>query len=420
MHFACGQRAKPVQYVKICSLYGAGFYYIPGTDTCIKIGGWVRAEYNVNSRGSFYAFETNDFDRTTLGENAIRTRGIITIDTRSQTEYGTLRSYIAGGFQTDDNARGNIYAPRAFVQLGGFTWGLAQSFFDFYSTPAYSNTTNVWASDTGGGGDTVAAYTAKFGNGLSATISLEDPTVRRTALNSNGYEVGPGIPDVVGNLRIDQPWGSAQIMAALHEIKSQYYGTNAPANGHPGDEFGFAVGAGLTVNLPMIGKGDSFSTQITYAEGAIDYVGSGLASFVITQGSTSGVGLVTDAVYGTATVNPSLQLTTGWSAVAGFQHVWNSQWKTTLYGTYGEIDYNTTAEAILGSAPGTSHDFSFWQAGSRTVWTPVQNLDLSVDVMYNSLQTASSTAGTAIPAGNTLSDQDWWQAIFRVQRNFYP
>ncbi len=38
-------KAKPVQYVKICSLYGVGFYYIPGTDMCIKIGGWVRAEY---------------------------------------------------------------------------------------------------------------------------------------------------------------------------------------------------------------------------------------------------------------------------------------------------------------------------------------------------------------------------------------
>ena len=29
-------KAKPVQYVKICSLYGAGFYYIPGTDTCAE------------------------------------------------------------------------------------------------------------------------------------------------------------------------------------------------------------------------------------------------------------------------------------------------------------------------------------------------------------------------------------------------
>ncbi|MGA8974662.1 MAG: porin, partial [Pseudolabrys sp.] len=50
-------KAAPVQYVKICSLYGVGFYYIPGTDMCIKIGGWVRAEAawhtNNSSIGTF-------------------------------------------------------------------------------------------------------------------------------------------------------------------------------------------------------------------------------------------------------------------------------------------------------------------------------------------------------------------------------
>ncbi|HZP74711.1 MAG TPA: porin, partial [Pseudolabrys sp.] len=42
----CRSRARhtPVQYVKICSLYGAGFFYIPGSDTCLKIGGYVRTE----------------------------------------------------------------------------------------------------------------------------------------------------------------------------------------------------------------------------------------------------------------------------------------------------------------------------------------------------------------------------------------
>ena len=32
-------KAKAIEYVKVCSLYGPGFYYIPGTDTCIKLGG---------------------------------------------------------------------------------------------------------------------------------------------------------------------------------------------------------------------------------------------------------------------------------------------------------------------------------------------------------------------------------------------
>ena len=41
-------KAKPVEYVRICSLYGAGFFYIPGTDTCIKIGGYLRADTTFN------------------------------------------------------------------------------------------------------------------------------------------------------------------------------------------------------------------------------------------------------------------------------------------------------------------------------------------------------------------------------------
>ncbi len=41
-------KAKAVQYVKICSLYGAGFYYIPGTDTCIKLGGYVQFDASIN------------------------------------------------------------------------------------------------------------------------------------------------------------------------------------------------------------------------------------------------------------------------------------------------------------------------------------------------------------------------------------
>src|SRR5665647_1385579 len=63
-------KAKPVQYVKICSLYGAGFYYIPGTDTCLKVGGWVRSEYNLGSGGSFNPIKTGNFTRDTRSVTA--------------------------------------------------------------------------------------------------------------------------------------------------------------------------------------------------------------------------------------------------------------------------------------------------------------------------------------------------------------
>jgi hypothetical protein len=44
-------KAKPVQYVKICTLYGDGYYYIPGSDTCIRFGGYVRADYGYQAGG---------------------------------------------------------------------------------------------------------------------------------------------------------------------------------------------------------------------------------------------------------------------------------------------------------------------------------------------------------------------------------
>ena len=45
-------KAKAVEYVRICSLYGAGFFYIPGTDTCIKLGGYLRVDTSFNSSGT--------------------------------------------------------------------------------------------------------------------------------------------------------------------------------------------------------------------------------------------------------------------------------------------------------------------------------------------------------------------------------
>ena len=43
------RKAAPVQYVKICDAYGAGFFYIPGTETCLRVGGLVLAEVAVSN-----------------------------------------------------------------------------------------------------------------------------------------------------------------------------------------------------------------------------------------------------------------------------------------------------------------------------------------------------------------------------------
>jgi len=416
-------KAKPVQYVKICSLYGAGFYYMPGTDTCIKIGGFVRSELNFNAGGSFNPYHVQNLDAPTKNFTLWRSRAIMTVDARSQTEYGTLRAYIAGGWNWDNGigatntlpAAINVY--RGFIQWAGFTAGRAVSFFDFFTTPAYSNTTNVWTSDSSGNGINLLGYTAQFGNGFSASISIEDSAGRRntgatavisgTGFIANSAYAGVTWPDVTANLRVDQSWGSAQIMGALHYVEALTAGGLGST-----DEIGWAVGAGLTLNLPMIGAGDTFTAQVTYAEGAMHYVGSGLgAGFAILKGFPT----VTEAAIGPvvdATLLPTngIDLTTGWSVGAGFQHVWNPRWKTSIYGFYGEIDYSSAA---IAAAPALG-DWSMWQIGTRTIWTPVTNLDLSVDLLYNNIDGVSPVAGV------TDTKVGWFRGMVRPQRIFSP
>ena len=85
-------KTKPVQYVKVCSLYGAGFYYMPGTDICLKIGGYVRAETTYHSNGNFAAGPTGgDVNNRTTNEFVMRARAYSTADAR-ETAWGTARA----------------------------------------------------------------------------------------------------------------------------------------------------------------------------------------------------------------------------------------------------------------------------------------------------------------------------------------
>src|SRR5215469_8401374 len=132
-------KAKPIEYVKVCSIYGAGFYYMPGTDMCIKIGGYTRAEVadGVNGSPSWGPFNGNTNTRAT-NNLTVRAKGYISADAREETAYGAARAYISVGLLTNtlglDSASNTFISYRAFLQWAGFTAGLARSFYDFYTT----------------------------------------------------------------------------------------------------------------------------------------------------------------------------------------------------------------------------------------------------------------------------------------------
>ena len=42
---------EPMEYVQICDTYGVGFYYIPGTETCLKVSGYIRTDVGAGAFG---------------------------------------------------------------------------------------------------------------------------------------------------------------------------------------------------------------------------------------------------------------------------------------------------------------------------------------------------------------------------------
>jgi len=367
-----------------------------------------------------------------------------------------VRSYIAVGTNTDNAGGGTFSSNRAFIQWAGFTFGLAQSFYDFYSSPAtsYSGGRVNPASDTGDGGQVVWGYTAQLGNGWSATVAAEAPRNAgiinaNTAMAPNtaptDSHMGYKTPDAVANLRVDGAWGAWQVMAAYHDASALYYGANT-MTGHPSDKAGFALGTGFKLNAPMIGKGDYFQTQFNYTQGASAYSSNGATAlyswFNGGTGGTYAMGILSDGVYGGvlggagAAAPSDLELTTTWGVNAAYEHFWNSQWRTSLYGYYIATSYDGRANALLcangglytaTTSPLCDNDWAVWGVGSRTQWNVTPDFYIGVDVMYQGLQTANSGLTTTVngastqpTAVRTFDDQGTWMARVRMHKDFYP
>src|SRR5262249_47821722 len=275
-------------------------------------------------------------------------------------------------------------------------------------------------------------------------------------------------PDIVGNIRLDQTWGSAQVMAAAHEVNPVYFcgtaavGTFGPEGcGHAGDKWGFVVGAGLRLNAPFIAQGDFFQTQVNYTQGALRYMfQNNNENYFLQRGRNAAFGITSDAVVSSFgpgnpnTFTTGVELTTGWNVNASYEHYWTPQFHESFYGGIGEVRYDTTANnnlcAVEGfnvgsvttpiAAPGCNNNWSTWWAGSRLQYDITKTFYIGVDFLYTRIESASTPfnilplavipAGTALgcptvvgPASATckvVSDENNLQVRFRVHKDFLP
>ena len=103
---------EPAEYVKICDVYGSGYFYIPGTETCLRIGGYVRYDIGMGDVGAFTGAESVDHEdgdvQDTWYKNA---RATFKTWTGQETELGTLKTYTETRFNFGNNNRHAFFTP---------------------------------------------------------------------------------------------------------------------------------------------------------------------------------------------------------------------------------------------------------------------------------------------------------------------
>lgn len=290
---------EPVDYVRICDAYGAGHFFIPGTETCMLIRTRVRTDYNL-----YFNFDDNYFGSAAGGPNnnfysgnindrlyRFRARGYVRTSTITQTEFGQLTTFVDIFVTSDSGARGSgdsdnaATLDSALIQLGGLilgrfatTFGSGEGIYTVEQTFDLGNNT---------GNVNQIAYQFDFGNGFGVQVALEDTTAHRRAIGAIARRTRAGgltapltsayggaqIPDIVAKAYVDQGWGSAFLSGAGHYINA--VATYANGSSVSDENYGFAVAGGVEVNVPF-GNGTRIGVQGGYALGAQDYINDGM------------------------------------------------------------------------------------------------------------------------------------------------
>ncbi len=424
------RKAAPVDYVRVCS-GGAGHtgFIVPGSDNCLMISGRVRADYIISGRYS----KADD-------AYGIVASSRLNLDYRTQTSIGTVRAYVRFNMNNTSGRTGAFFntavarntntgftpagLDQAYVQFGlgnGFvTAGRAPSFFDYYGLDFFWNFRGI--SGTQGTEANLLAYTANFGGGLTATLGIEDRGVNdRAAFAGQLLYQGRAYPDLVGNLRLAQGWGTAQLGVAVRNVAVTNYAI-APAVVRTGSKTGFALLGGVTINLPAIGPSSAFVLEGTYTRGMMNYIGLGSSARI-------GYANVQVADYGVNNVGgvaTAARLTEGYSLLAALRAQWTPTLRQHIFAGYTNVSYGSFGNAPAGAAvvlPAAAslaqRSFAKYEIGTNFQYTMAPGLNLGVEVVYQNVDPKGSFRYVAANGtARTTGSQSAVEGRFRIQRDF--
>jgi hypothetical protein len=421
------KKAAPVEYVKICDAHGAGFFYIPGTDTCLKVGGDVEFYYSfVGNKKTFSGYTaagkvgTANTARLT-NSDGVKARGRVQLDARNTTAWGTLRTFVSvqvdhtTGIEHANASTGGgdgASVDKAYIQFAGFTAGRYQSVFDFYA-----DNWNHWDLDDSDTSVNGLAYTATFGGGFSASLSVEDRADRlgNYSAGTSGLAInttGDQVPDIVGQINLSQGWGQVQLSAAAHE-ESSFLTAVAGSGSSLANKttWGYAVQGGVEVNLPMLAAGDQLWVEGAYTDGALAYnqINSTRGTSYIQTFNGGVIQTDYDAIWtGSAATGYSLKSPTSWSVMAAFQHYFTPTIIGRLTGSYVKVDYSSGAAlAALTSS------WNRIKVGPQLVWMPVAGFQVGVETLYIRQDDKFPIAVTGVK-----KDEDGYEATIHIERDF--
>lgn len=306
---------EPTEYVKICDIYGAGYFYIPGTETCLRIGGYIRYDASFGDAGRALdgADATDRLDGSINDTWAKNARFNLKTWTGQETEFGTLKTYTETRFNFGNTAKSGIFSSDpsvpvgaynkpvtlnfAWVQLGGLRVGKDETAFTTFT--GYAGSVIQDAIVPFGSYDTNAIqYYFDAGNGLTAVASLEQGAGATDTIDSY-------VPHVVGGVKYKGDWGSVTAVAAYNSVWEEWagkvrldvkpstdfslflmaaYGTddNVSKNFYKLWNGNFAVWGGGSY---FINKKVSLNTQVSYTD-AQDFAVAANVSYSIVPGYT--------------------------------------------------------------------------------------------------------------------------------------
>jgi hypothetical protein len=454
------KKAAPASYVKICDAYGAGFFYIPGTDTCVKLGGYVRAEYQYTPGYNVYQYSATGTAASlatpvqvgkALDTTGMEVRGRIDVDARTATPWGAARTFVrlrlvnSSGIRSANTVNNAAYtngsaattAPvleAALVQWAGFTFGVAPENYAYMPTSFY----HAFPYTSFANGMKQLAYTATLSNGLSATLAIEDHTeLGYTGTVATGQYVSALTTgaNLVANVKWDQPWGFAVVHAMLgnNSLRSDYATTASlysPLGGAVGSYSstvgaktfsGYAVGATAMFNLPMLAAGDKLYLTANYADGQLGALMASGGLNVLGVGSNKrtlgGIGrvdtnLVVTGGAGTAASPYTVDSTKGWNVAAAIIHYWTANIRSQA--SVGYVEVNPPSSTLTQWGKGR-----LWALTHGLIFSPAKDLDIGLELQYLNLRNDIQNPSAAfVTAGSPGLKESGWSSKLRVERLF--